>query len=164
MYVYAAGKTAADLAGEDTLTDTVKTTDTGVGVSLGTKSFGGNLGEITLVGLSEGKYTLKETKAPDGYQQALGDFLFGFTDTVGMQGNVLEILTEKSDAIPTGGQLTAPNKYLDDLLIESSITNRPGETLPGTGGMGTTLFTVGGIVLMAGAIAFFTLRKRNNIA
>lgn len=164
VYVYAAGKTAADLAGEDTLTDTVKTTDTGVGVSLGTKSFGGNLGEITLVGLSEGKYTLKETKAPDGYQQALGDFLFGFTDTVGMQGNVLEILTEKSDAIPTGGQLTAPNKYLDDLLIESSITNRPGETLPGTGGMGTTLFTVGGIVLMAGAIAFFTLRKRNNIA
>lgn len=163
-YVYAAGKSAADLAGDDTLTDTVKTTDTGVGVSMGTKSFGGNLGEITLVGLGEGKYTLKETKAPNGYQQAQGDFMFGFTDTVGPQGNVLEILTEKSDAIPTGGQLTAPNKYPDDLLIEASITNRPGETLPSTGGMGTTLFTIGGIVLMAGAIAFFTLRKRNNIA
>jgi len=30
--------------------------------------------------------------------------------------------------------------------------------------MGTTLFTILGIILMAGAIAFFTSRKRSSVA
>lgn len=157
-YVYAPGATGSDIVTE------VVSISTGTGVSMGTKSFGGNLGEITLIGLGEGNYTIKEITAPAGYQRANAPFTFAFTDTVGPQGSIIEIQATVSGKQASGGQITTPNRYLDDALIETSITNRPGETLPGTGGMGTTLFTVLGVVLMAGAIAFFTLRKRNNIA
>jgi len=50
------------------------------------------------------------------------------------------------------------------LTVWAEITNKPGAALPETGGMGTTLFTVLGVVLMAGAVAFFTSRKRSSVA
>ena len=42
------------------------------------------------------------------------------------------------------------------------LTNRPGDALPETGGMGTTLFTVLGIALMVGAACFFTSKGGAN--
>ncbi len=163
-YVYAPDKTAADLEGNAEFTDVVETINTGVGVAPGVKSFGGNLGEITLIGLGEGAYDIKEIKAPDGYQLPNAKFEFSFVDAVGPSGTITEIVTTKSDPQKNGGQISGITSYIEDPLVELSITNRPGNTLPETGGMGTTAFTIGGIVLMAGAIAFFTLRKRNNLA
>lgn len=163
-YVYAPDKTAADLATDTNLTDVVDTINDGEGVAPGVKSYGGNLGEITLIGLAEGAYEFEEIKAPDGYQLPEGKFTFSFTDEVGPAGTLTEIVTTKGDAFKNGGQISGVSVYTEDLLVELSITNRPGNTLPETGGMGTTVFTIGGILLMAAAVAFFTLRKRNNLA
>ena len=46
-------------------------------------------------------------------------------------------------------------------LAVVDITNNKGFSLPETGGMGTYLFTIGGIVIMAGAaFALIAMKKR----
>ena len=46
-------------------------------------------------------------------------------------------------------------------IITVAVENHLGFTLPSTGGMGTYLFTIGGIVIMAGAaFALIAMKKR----
>ena len=149
-------------AGDVTTLDTVNSGDDGktnIGYTLG-----GSLGQIYIYGLGEGSYVIRETKAPDGYQIAKGDFEFTITDTIGVTGGI-------ANAVVTEATRTeAPGKFTRIAVDESvqayyiGITNAPGSALPETGGMGTTLFTILGIVLMAGAVAFFTSRKRSSMA
>lgn len=48
-------------------------------------------------------------------------------------------------------------------LLEDAIPNTKLSTLPGTGGMGTTIFTIGGVVIMISAAGlFFANRRKNN--
>lgn len=85
-------------------------------------------------GLAAGKYKLEETKAPDGYNLLTKDI-------------EVEIKATKED----DGPVTA---IVDG---EAIVENNSGVALPGTGGMGTTLFTIlgGGVIL----IALFSLAK-----
>lgn len=84
-------------------------------------------------GLAEGTYYLVETKAPEGYNLLTEEIK-------------VEITTEEDD-----GTVTA---IIDGQAI---VENNSGVELPGTGGMGTTLFTIlgGGVIL----IALFSLAK-----
>ena len=70
---------------------------------------------------------------------------------------IFKILLKKSNKLRLCIDETAQTYYI-------GITNAPGAALPETGGIGTTIFTVLGIVLMAGAVAFFTSRKRSSVA
>lgn len=48
-------------------------------------------------------------------------------------------------------------------ILGTSIPNTKLSTLPGTGGMGTTIFTIGGVVIMISAAGlFFANRRKNN--
>ncbi len=49
-------------------------------------------------------------------------------------------------------------------LLEDAIPNTKLSTLPGTGGMGTTIFTIGGIVIMITAAGLFFANRRKNSA
>lgn len=52
-------------------------------------------------------------------------------------------------------------KVADNGIIIVNVENQKGFTLPATGGMGTYLFTIGGIVIMAGAaFALIAMKKR----
>lgn len=84
-------------------------------------------------GLAEGTYYLVETKAPEGYNLLTEEIK-------------VEITTEEDD-----GTVTA---IIDG---QAKVENNAGVELPGTGGMGTTLFTIlgGGVIL----IALFSLAK-----
>ena len=63
------------------------------------------------------------------------------------------------------GSIVNTNGIAESILtVWAEITNKPGSALPETGGMGTTIFTVLGIVMMVGAVAFFTSRKRSSVA
>ncbi len=93
-----------------------------------------NDGKVAIYGLAYGKYFLVETKAPDGY-------------------NVLKVPVEL---------IVNESSHTDQNCI--SIVNSTGILLPSTGGIGTTLFTLIG-VLLAGisALLLFTrwyMKKR----
>lgn len=91
-----------------------------------------NGGVAVFYGLDAENFTLEETIVPDGY-----------TGT-----------TEKpiSTKHPTDA-----NKGVDK---DITITNVLGETLPETGGVGTTVFYVVGILLIVGALAMLVVFKR----
>lgn len=99
-------------------------------------------------------YWLKETKTVDGY--TLLSKAIKITLIPEYEGNVpTGVLTYKiddGDEIETG---KTPRLAVVD------ITNNKGFSLPETGGMGTYLFTIGGIVIMAGAaFALIAMKKR----
>ncbi len=123
-------------------------------------NYGGHLGDITIFGLAEGTYKLEEIKAPDGYVLPDSPFYITITDSIGILGSVGTLDVTGSH---TGtGSIVNTNGMAENILtVWAEITNKPGSTLPETGGMGTTLFTVLGIILMAGAVSYvFMKRKR----
>ncbi|MBR3691292.1 MAG: isopeptide-forming domain-containing fimbrial protein [Clostridia bacterium] len=124
---------------------------------------GGHLGDLTIFGLSEGVYKIAETVAPAGYQVATSTFDITITDATNDAGEVYQ-LNASGSFTGDGAVLGNVGGNNTNLLTYVDIGDKPGQALPETGGMGTTLFTVVGIVLMAGAAAFFTSRKRNSAA
>lgn len=149
-----------------TTTATLKVHDQGdETITLDHLNFGGHRGDVYIFGLSEGKYELVETKAPDGYILPDNDepFVIEIVDEIGDLGSVGKLSVTSSHDGP--GSIANTNGMGEKILtVWADITNEPGSALPETGGMGTTLFTVFGILMMAGAAAFFTSRKRSSVA
>ncbi len=109
-----------DAGGQFTITDPHK--DTGV----------------TLTGLVDGTYRLKETKAPPGYVTATSDVVFTVTDgAVGLDATG----GGSSNATLAGG---GPDATL-------TVTNAVGHPLPSTGGIGARPFALAGgcLVILA---------------
>lgn len=154
----------AEKAIDGTTTDTLKVHESGEEtIILDHLNYGGHRGDVFIFGLSEGKYELVETKAPDGYILPDAPFAIEIVDAIGELGSVGTLSVTSSH---TGsGSIVNTNGMGEQILtVWADITNAPGSALPETGGMGTTIFTVVGIILMAGAIAFFTSRKRSSAA
>lgn len=132
-------------------------------ITLSGLNYGGYLGDITIFGLSEGVYKLVETKSPDGYILPDHPFMITINDTIGELGYVgqLQVTTEHSGQ-GAGHIVNAVAKSESILTVWAEITNTPGSALPETGGMGTTLFTVIGLVLMCAAGVFFAMKRRSH--
>lgn len=97
-------------------------------------------GQIIVNGLDSGvTYKFEETKAPEGYTINENDATITWSD------------------VPTN--LDTPVTGTSD-MTDTKLTALP---LPGTGGMGTTLFTIAGCVIMISAAGlFFATRKKAN--
>jgi fimbrial isopeptide formation D2 family protein/LPXTG-motif cell wall-anchored protein len=110
-------------------------------------------GRITFTGLSAGKYTLSETKTPAGYNTMEDvDLTISYVsngNTWGVNKNTNSGLVHV-DA-PTS---SAPN------VINMTVENTKGSTLPETGGMGTTVFYVVGAMLVLVAAVLLVTRRR----
>ena len=103
----------------------------------------GNDGKIKIKGLDAGKYELKETKAPGGYNL--------------LPGWITDIVIQKDDS-ENGYSLTVKANPENSV----NVLNNTGGQLPGTGGIGVYIFfAIGGMmaILMAAAFIFYKKRK-----
>ena len=157
QYIVAEGNTGT--------VDTLATHNEGEAtISLAHLNMGGHLGDVSIFGLAEGKYKLVETKAPDGYVISDAPFEIEIVDQIGELGSV-GTLTVTGHHEGEIGSIVNTNGIAESILtVWAEITNKPGSALPETGGIGTTIFTILGIVMMVGAVVFFTSRKRSSVA
>lgn len=132
-------------------------------------------GHLILNGLAAGTYYLKETSTSSDYKTA-GTITVVIAEEVVTETKTGAIDSANSSAKEgtTDLKATVETTYEKDdkgnntNTVESSvlkfeILNQKGFTLPGTGGMGTYIFTIGGVLLIAAAVLYFTsLKKRNN--
>lgn len=120
---------------------------------------------FTFKGLDDGDYRLTETKEPSGYNKITDPIEFTVSATHGNKA-----LTALKATIPTALRgnftgLTADGSLTPDLAagsLSGNIINTSGAELPSTGGMGTTLFYVGGGCMVAVAGIFLITKKRMN--
>ena len=113
-------------------------------VSIGDGTTVGTGMNLKLNGLAAGTYWLVETKAPDGYN--------GVTAPI-------KITITKSNETDVNNWTISKNDTLEqDKVID--IENSTGSILPGTGGMGTILFTVIGVALVIVVAGSFVVSRR----
>lgn len=99
-------------------------------------------GTITIKGLDEGTYTLKETKAPDDYS---------------INSTTVEITIEDADL----DGLLDYDEADDNGIYEITFSDVAAFSLPLTGGMGTVLFTLFGVLIVVLGIALLSKSKKN---
>ena len=125
-------------------------------------------GKMTFKGLDAGTYTLVETAAPSGF-------------TVDPTPHTVKISAQYKESEPNKGLLISYSITIDEKATSTYTATYEGETitnidsnhqtteitnsklssLPSTGGMGTTIFTIGGCVIMiAAAGLYFASRRR----
>lgn len=106
-------------------------------------------GHLTIKGLAADTYYLTETKAPVGYNKLNTPVMIQISD-----GN--------RDGRPT---LNNGTTEFTDGHVALQVKNTKGFELPTTGGVGTVLFTAGGIVIMGAAILLlFVLRRKKAVS
>lgn len=105
-------------------------------------------GKIIIDGLNVGDYKLKETKAPDNFNLMQGEK----DVTIKQNGEALE----KHLLANTNDKENSKSAYWYQTVVDKRISG-----LPATGGMGTTIFMVAGIAVMACAVvALMVVLKR----
>lgn len=122
-------------------------------------------GLFKVIGLDDGTYYLKETKAPDGYNLLSAEVTVVITATTAngqtwTDGDATKALTNL--AVTADG--TAGTGDTSTGIAGITVANNKGSTLPETGGMGTTLFYVIGGILAVAAIVLLVTKKRMNSA
>ena len=120
-------------------------------------------GLFKVIGLDDGKYYLKETKAPTGYNLLSSEITVvitatttnGQTWTDGVASSALTKLEVTADG-------TAGTGDTNTGIAGITVANNKGSTLPETGGMGTTIFYVLGTILVLGAAIMLITKRRMN--
>lgn len=124
-------------------------------------------GQLTMTGLAEGTYYLKETKAPRDY--TLNTHVFEIViSAVYKNDGQLEKWTITIDKQTTNTFAVANNGVTTNVsadgtngtINETGIQNTKLSELPSTGGIGTYIFTITGVLIMAGVAGMFIISRR----
>lgn len=119
---------------------------------------------LSIRGLDVGAYYVKETKTPSGYYAPKGDFKLELTAERDASERLVKTLAKGcsfsslKDAdralVQRGERVVESNRYEVDLMNSST------PVLPTTGGVGTVMFTVIGLLCMGAALWFFLFARR----
>lgn len=122
-------------------------------------------------GLDDGKYVLKETNVPDGYTGAADiEFTISTSKTQTDGGEELSKFTSDNDAVTAGYVFELATNGSEYQYVRSTtlgavsvtVENKKGQTLPSTGGIGTTIFYVVGSLMVGVAGVYLIAKKRMN--
>ena len=123
----------------------------------------GDDGLFKVIGLDDGVYYLKETKAPQHYNLLSNEIELTITATT-INGQTWEgkepkdALTALSIKVGDATEFAEGDKTSG--IVSMDVENSKGSTLPTTGGMGTTIFYVVGSILVLGAAILLITKKR----
>ena len=103
-------------------------------------------GQVVILGLEAGTYYLKETKAPEGYNQ--------------LSTAVSVVVGEGTTATFDNGYKTLDGSDVKYAVYNQTVQNNRGVELPSTGGQGTMmLITFGTMIAIAFAVLMITQKK-----
>lgn len=159
--LYAVVNSDGKVTGWAEATTTTADGKTTITYPVGSKLTSDAKGLFKVIGLDDGTYYLKETKAPAGYNLLSTDIEVKITATTTnvqtwTDGQASSALTNL--AVTAGG--TAGTGDTSSGIAGITIANNKGSTLPETGGIGTTIFYVLGGVLVVGAAVLLVTKKR----
>ena len=99
-------------------------------------------GLVKLSGLEEGTYVITETEAPEGYA---------------INANIPAVTI--SDTETVDGE---PTDVTKNVSVSADVSDTKLASLPFTGGMGTTLFTAFGVIIMVAAAGLYFANKKKS--
>ena len=120
-------------------------------------------GLFKVIGLDDGTYFLKETLAPSGYNTLAEPIKLVISADTSNGQNGFGAVTELTTIKVTVDDGSANPGNVANGTVGIDVKNNQGTTLPGTGGIGTTIFyVVGGGLMVAAAILLITKKRMEN--
>ena len=113
-------------------------------------------GKVVVLGLEEGDYYLKETKAPNGYNKLLDSA----SVDVGTKANQFIIVVDQDGNVVDSEFAEGTNVKHTYICTTTNVGNNKGTQLPSTGGEGTKmLLMIGSFIAIIFAVLLITHKK-----
>lgn len=132
-----------------------------------TKVNNGSSTVFEFAGLDDGYYRLTETTHPEGYNP-IDPIYFTITaehELLSDNPQLKTLTATETDEQHTNkeaGSITFTSTNENKGILTTNVVNKKGSLLPETGGIGTTIFYIVGVVLVLGAGVLLVTKKRMN--
>ena len=146
-------------SGENVTVNTVATAANNAAYKTATSD---DAGQIKFSQLKEGTYYLKELTAPEGYSVNTHVYTVVIDTTYNNDGTLatwsVKIDNDKTSTFTSNSEGKWTSEKNNTFIVNTTLS-----ALPSTGGIGTTIFTIAGCLIMVTAAGlFFASRKRTN--